>query len=74
MTTDAKLVKVAVIREPGAPMGVSAPLYLNCPCGARPRVPFTVYRNTIVTCGDAAAPGCGRRYTLDGWMIEGGTT
>ena len=55
-----RLVKVAMIRRPGYPVGVSAPLYLNCPCGAQPAVPENM--EGIVTCA------CGKRYTPDGFV------
>ena len=36
MSTAYSKVKAAWIRLPGYPIGRPAPLYLNCPCGARP--------------------------------------
>lgn len=52
--------KVAMIRAPGFPVGVEAPLSLNCPCEAAPR---TVLNGPAVTCA------CGVRYSANGWVL-----
>lgn len=52
--------KVAMVREPGYPVGVTAPMYLNCPCGAKP-----------ATDGSAdVACACGQRYSGTGWVMS----
>ena len=55
--------KVAMIREPGYPVGVPAPCYLRCPCGAKPS---TVPGGATVTCHQ-----CGTTYTSTGWVTGG---
>ena len=57
------LMKVAIIRQPGYEVGQRAPLYLNCPCGAKPET-------SIDTKADVKCK-CGTHYTYDGWIIEG---
>ena len=59
--TTAELVKVAVIREPGHPVGQPAPLYLNCRCGGKPR---TVPNGPNVKCWR-----CKVLYSSDGYII-----
>ena len=56
MTT---VIKRAVIREPGYPVGSPAPCYIKCWCGARPRA----YTGPV-RCD------CGTRYTDDGWVVS----
>lgn len=53
------LTKVAVIREPGHPVGQPAPCYLNCPCGAKPAL---TGRGSVVC-------ACGTIYDERGWII-----
>ena len=55
--------KVAMIREPGHPIGQPAPVYLNCPCGAKPSVP-AMSADVHVHCQ------CGKVYTFDGWLVR----
>jgi hypothetical protein len=55
--TTLELVKVARIRQPGYPVGVPAPMYLNCPCGAKPEAP-----DLVVECA------CGRVYDANGYL------
>lgn len=54
------LVKVAWIRNPGAPVGSPAPGHLNCPCGHSPESMFQ--KGPDIKCA------CGRVYSWDGWM------
>jgi hypothetical protein len=61
MTITPKITKVAVIRAEGYPIGVTAPVYLNCPCGARPQP--SEYAEVVCKCG--------RRYTASGWLRSG---
>jgi hypothetical protein len=56
-----KLIKLALRREEGYPVGQPAPCYLLCPCGRKVPVP-----------PDAIAPltcDCGAAYTPDGWIV-----
>jgi hypothetical protein len=53
-----RLLKLARIRADGYPVGVSAPMHLNCPCGAKPAVS-----------NDGAACSCGRQYDGAGWLV-----
>jgi hypothetical protein len=55
----AERVKVAVIRQAGAPVGQPAPCYLNCPCGARP----------VVSDAERITCGCGAVYSPSGWLL-----
>jgi hypothetical protein len=57
-----RLTKVAMIREPGYPVGQPAPLYLNCPCGAKPRTDARDPEFTFIECA------CGRVYDSLGWL------
>ncbi len=63
----AKLVKVARIRNEGVPIGVAAPLYYGCPCGARAEVPetFTIGTEPETVCE------CGRVFDIEGYIIRG---
>lgn len=57
------LVKVAVIREAGYPVGQPASCYLNCPCGAAPK------RGTpsgYIPCV------CGAVYSFNGYLVNSG--
>jgi len=55
-------IKVAMIRVPGYPVGKPAPLYLNCPCGAKPSTDI-IHKHTV-TCS------CGKVYTYNGVVID----
>ena len=58
-----RLIKVAIIREPGHPVGTPAPCYLNCPCGAQPRTSVTADPDfSFIECP------CGRVYDIAGWL------
>ena len=59
-TLPVEIVKVARIRMPGYPIGEWAPMYLNCPCGAKPEAP-----DMMVTCR------CGRTYDANGYLQGG---
>ena len=61
--TTLKQIKVAMIRDDSYPMGVSAPVYLHCPCGANPATDLETKKN--VHCQ------CGKTYNYNGW-VEGG--
>jgi hypothetical protein len=55
------LVKVAVIRMPGYPIGQPAPCYLNCPCGAKPkRGGLAEYVPCV----------CGAVYSFNGYLVN----
>lgn len=56
------LMKVAMIRKEGYPVGVSAPVYLKCPCGAKPDTNLDTEAD--VTCV------CGRLFTYNGYIQE----
>ena len=58
-----KRTKVAMIREPGTPIGEQGRMYLNCPCGFGPATEGMEGSN--VECE------CGRVYTAFGWVITG---
>jgi hypothetical protein len=56
---DPRYTKVAMVRrKDDAPLGMAAPLYLNCQCGA---MPPTALDGPDVTCA------CGAVYTYNGW-------
>jgi hypothetical protein len=55
-----ELTKVAMIRAAGYPVGIGAPVYLNCPCGARPATTGT---------GPDVVCSCGAVYTANGWAV-----
>jgi hypothetical protein len=52
--------KVAVIRDPSVPPGGPAPMWLNCPCGAKPA---TTYQGPDVACT------CGAVYDSSGHVL-----
>lgn len=54
--------KVAIIREPGHPVGEPAPCYLNCPCGAKPPAPADAGLMTWCACGAI--------YDAAGWLVR----
>ena len=56
---ETKMVKLAAIREPGYPMGETAPCFFHCPCGEK--VP--AFQPGIQTCS------CGTQYARDGWVV-----
>lgn len=60
MVTSA-LVKVAVMRCPGFPVGQPAPCVLNCRCGAFPVAPEG---EGFVTCR------CGKTYNALGYLLD----
>lgn len=60
MTTG--LIKIALKREAGYPIGQPAPLYANCPCGTT--ISHLDYK-TGFTC-----PNCRNQYSADGWIIS----
>ena len=53
--------KVARLRAPGYPLGVPAPLLLNCPCGARPSAPEGE---------DLTLCSCGKTYNALGYLLD----
>jgi hypothetical protein len=57
-----ELIKVAIIRQQGDEVGKPAPVYLNCPCGAKP--PTDINTKLDVKCI------CGKTYTYNGWIIN----
>ena len=54
------ITKVAVVRGGDAPIGEPGPLYLNCPCGAKPTTRLDL-NAPDVTCA------CGVTYSSSGW-------
>lgn len=54
------LTKVAMIRKEGYPIGIKAPVYLNCPCGFRP--------NTDIDTKEDVTCKCGQVYQYNGWL------
>lgn len=52
------LLKRALIRDDGYPVGVAAPLHIEC-CG-----------NTIPHAEQMTCPTCGTRYDASGWVIR----
>lgn len=54
--------KVAVIRDPAAPVGIAATMFLNCPCGGRPAVDYPD--------GEPVRCKCGVLYRADGWIVK----
>jgi hypothetical protein len=59
MTAILKCVKKALKREPGYPVGVPAPLYVDCLCGSH--VPIT---------GNANSCACGTVFDEAGWITS----
>lgn len=55
------ITKVALRRDPAAPIGQPAPLHVVCPCGAT--VPQT---DAGMTCRQ-----CGQRFDSRGWLLTG---
>lgn len=55
-----RLTKVAQIQHDGYPVGTPAPMYLDCPCNAKPDVPED---GETVTCD------CGVEYDARGWIV-----
>lgn len=53
--------KIAMVRSPGFPIGMPAPLCLNCECGSNPLTDVETKSN--VKCS------CGKFYTYNGWII-----
>jgi len=60
------LIKLARKRDPSIPIGVAAPLYLDCPCGSKVWIPliFSGHKTATVTCYR-----CKAEYTHDGWIV-----
>lgn len=56
-------VKHAIKRDPNAPIGQPATLYLDCRCGLILCVDYP--DGPEVSCG-----ACGARYTADGWRVR----
>lgn len=61
------ITKIAVKRDDGYPVGVSAPCHLDCPCGNRLPLeePFS---------GRAVPCVCGAVYDSSGWILNSGAT
>lgn len=55
------LLKVAMIRYPGYPVGFPAPCYFNCPCGAAPKVRGI---------GEVVPCVCGAVYSPVGYLVN----
>lgn len=58
------ITKRALIREPGAPIGQSAPMYLNCGCGSKVYVPLMFTDQQTVSCEQ-----CGQHYNRKGYVV-----
>ena len=56
----ARTTKQALIREPGYPIGVPAPLYIACECGEKVSDAGTA-RRTVCKCGIG--------YDRQGWIV-----
>lgn len=56
--------KRALKREPGYPVGVTAPLYLDCVCGKKLTLPTIKGLPMTYQCE------CGREYDAQGWIIK----
>jgi len=61
-TAKMTLLKVAMIRFSGYEIGKPAPMYLNCPCGAKPCTDITTKKDVLCTCG--------KLYTYNGTVIN----
>ena len=59
------IVKRALKREPGYPVGVPAPLYLDCECGHHLSMPHV---NGLPI--QAYVCLCGREYDPRGWLLK----
>ena len=60
-----EMIKRAVKREPGYPVGVSAPLYLDCSCGEKISLPVIPGLPMTYICGK-----CGTEYDSKGWILN----
>lgn len=60
---NAKLVKLAIKRDPNVPIGQAAPLHLDCLCGTT----LPIDRSLFIDC-----PTCGAQYDSSGWLLKGG--
>ena len=79
--TSVRLVKVALIRETGVPVGQPARMFLNCPCGARPEQrtdcahPVLQVNDEGVCCdcghSTVTVCSCGRAYNQSGYLTGG---
>jgi hypothetical protein len=56
-------VKRALKREPGYPVGVPAPLYLDCTCGHKLSIPQVRGLPVTFICA------CGIEYDAAGWVV-----
>jgi hypothetical protein len=56
--------KKALIREPGYPVGVAAPMYLVCSCGEHISLPVVKGLPMTYVCGK-----CGNEYDSQGWVV-----
>ena len=56
------LIKVAMIREQGYLVGKPAPMYLNCPCKAKPKTDMNTKADVYCSCG--------KHYSYNGNVIE----
>ncbi len=54
--------KIALKRDPNAPIGIPTALHFDCPCGTRIDVTDDA---DVLTC-----PGCRQRYDNSGWMLD----
>ena len=62
------LTKLAVIRDPDAPIGRPARCWIRCPCGGERLEVSTLGAKGTVTCT------CGATYTRSGWLVPVGRT
>lgn len=56
--------KRAVKREAGHPIGVSAPMYLDCECGERVSLPVIAHMPMTYQCA------CGIVYDAQGYVVS----
>jgi len=56
------LVKLALRRDPSYPVGIRAPLHVECPCG----------RTVRESKAGFLCPNCGAVYDHGGWVVSAG--
>ena len=56
-------IKIALKREPGYPVGQTAPLTMTCVCGRTIWVPPGIEQ--------LLCPGCERVWSASGWLLDG---
>jgi len=59
MTTAGRITKIAIVREDGYPVGMTAPCWMYCTCGDR----------LPALNGNQECPTCHVRYDGSGWVL-----